>query len=112
MSEREFDEAKNKIGRDLGERLTSIRESKRLTQEEFLRQLDETSPKTSSGYSRWENGQRAPDVCFLVQLHEKWHVDLNWLIAGDKQPVPQLPSEVEKAITTLSDYKHKCQFGK
>ena len=95
--------------REVGNRLTEIREKRNLTQLELICKFT-TSPQTISGYSRWENGTSEPSVAFLKQLHESWGIDLNWLIAGDDSFVHDLPIEVKDAIKVLTDFKHSCIF--
>ena len=109
-SNSEYEKMRASICRDFGNRLTELREKHKLTQPEMMRQFDESTPLSSPGYSRWENGTSQPDIAFLKQLHDKWRVDLNWLIAGDEHFVPDLPFEVQEAIRVLDDYKRKCIF--
>ena len=97
--------------REVGNRLTEIREKRNLTQLELICQFT-TSPQTISGYSRWENGTSEPSVAFLKQLHESWGIDLNWLIAGDCAFVPNLPIDVRNAIAVLDDFRRDCIFRK
>lgn len=103
----EVEKYKADTRRELGNRLTEIREKHKLTQCEMICQFT-TSPQTISGYSRWENGTSEPSVAFLKQLHESWGIDLNWLIAGNDAFVPNLPIEVQKAITALDDFRRNC----
>ena len=106
---KEIEEA---IRRDFGNRLTQLREQRNLTQPEMMRVFSETTPKSISGYSRWENGQHDPSLSFLYQLHKKWGVDLNELIAGDTVQVPPLPHDVQEAISVLGKFKRDSLFGK
>lgn len=98
--------------REFGNRLTELREKHDLSQPEMMRVFAESTPLTTSGYSRWENGHTSPDIAFLKQLHDKWKIDLNWLIAGDENFVPELPIEVQTAIRVLGDFKRDCIFRK
>ena len=90
--------------RDLGKRLYFFRMKQHLTQQRMIDELQPTSPQTTSAYSKWESGTASPSIAFLVQLHERWGVDLNELLAGDVPARSPLPHEVRAAIFTLQDY--------
>ena len=114
-SSKEMEAAKANIMRDIGNRLTQLRtEHGRLTQNEFLRCFVGTAPNRDTTLSKYENGNFGSIisnwVCFMVHLHNKWGVDLNWLLVGDDAPVIHLPSEVQQAIATLKEFEHNCQF--
>lgn len=62
----------------INERFKSIRAKLRLTQEDFASKLDE---KLSS-IGDIEAGRKQPNSDILEKLHNKYEINLNWLICG------------------------------
>ncbi|UZA24934.1 helix-turn-helix domain-containing protein [Moraxella bovis] len=66
---------------DFGNRLRQIRNSHNLTRPEFAKSLE----VGSTSLHHYENGERLPDVGFLIKLKDLYHVDIGWLIFGQKE---------------------------
>lgn len=64
--------------KNFGERLKQIRNSHSMTHQDFAESLGITRLTVI----RYENGERFPDAQFLLALHEKYFVDINWLLTG------------------------------
>lgn len=72
--------------------LKSLRENKKLTQEE-LAELLGVSGRT---VSRWENGRNIPDLSVLVQLSDFYGVHLNEIVNGKRESEETNMDEKEK----------------
>ena len=83
---------------NLGERLTKLRKSKGLSQE----QLAEELYLTRQTISKWELNQSTPDIDYLVKLSDYFCVTTDYLIKG-KVPNDILNSDIENS--ELSDAK-------
>lgn len=70
----------NKFNVELGNRLREIRKGLDFTQEKFAEQLD----YAAKHYGQIERGERGITLQKLKLLHEKFNVDLLYLITGDK----------------------------
>lgn len=68
----------NKLNMKIGERLQSARENLGYTQEMFAEALNVEVVH----YQRLERGEYALTLDKMVVLHEKYGIDLNYLIAG------------------------------
>jgi transcriptional regulator with XRE-family HTH domain len=65
---------------DLGHRIKTSREKRRLTQ----RQLADTLFISPQAVSKWERGENAPDISLLKPLSALLEVNLDWLLGGDE----------------------------
>ncbi len=70
----------NKFNVELGNRLREIRKGLNFTQEKIAEQLD----IATKHYGQIERGERGITLQKLKLLHEKFNVDLLYLITGDK----------------------------
>lgn len=61
------------------DRLTNLRKSHNLTQDTFAEKLG----ISRISLQRYENGDRIPDVEFLVKLNLFYNADINWLLFGE-----------------------------
>ena len=84
---------------NLGERLTKLRKSKGLSQEQLAEELD----LTRQTISKWELGQSAPDIDYLIKLSNYFGVTTDYLIKGN-QPNNISPSD----ITCLKSNDDEC----
>lgn len=65
----------------VGLRLNKIRNNLNMTQEQFARFLD-VNYRT---YQNWEEGSRLPNVTALIQIADKLHVSIDWLLGRDEK---------------------------
>ncbi len=63
----------------IGERLKEIRLAHNMTAPDFANSLEVA--KTSLYY--YEKGERIPDALALLRLHEKYVININWLLTGE-----------------------------
>lgn len=68
----------------LGERLTNLRKSKGLSQEQLAGELD----LTRQTISKWELNQSTPDLEYLVRLSDFFGVSTDYLIRGEQTNPP------------------------
>lgn len=83
----------------IGERITSLRKQRNISQAQLARLLD----VTRQAVSKWENDLTAPDTIKLIQLADALDTDVEYLATGKHQPV-QLKREivtVEKPVETI-----------
>ena len=66
---------------NIGEKITNLRKSKRITQEQLAEQLG----VTRQTISKWELDQSTPDLNYISQLSELFGVTTDYLIKGKKQ---------------------------
>lgn len=72
-----------------GETLTSLRKAKGLSQE----QLAETLNIARQTISKWELNQSTPDMNYIAQLSEFFHVSTDYLIKGENEEKRVLDTE-------------------
>lgn len=70
----------SKLNMQIGERLQRARENLGCTQEAFAESLDVAAVH----YQRLERGEYALTLDKMVVLHEKYGIDLNYLITGKR----------------------------
>lgn len=99
----------NRLKSEIGNRLRTFRKSKHWKQEEMIRHCP-YHEMSNSAYSKWENGGNFPDISFLVYIHEEYHIDLNWLIAGDSSK-PKMPPEIMQAFDNFKKVFETFQKG-
>ena len=68
----------------IGERLTELRKSRGLSQEELAEQLT----LTRQTISKWELGQSSPDIEYVIALCELFGVSTDYLLKGE-EPEPK-----------------------
>ena len=87
----------------IGERLTELRKSRGLSQEELAEQLT----LTRQTISKWELGQSSPDIEYVIALCDLFGVSTDYLLKGEapekkaapeahSQPVPEMPLRAER----------------
>ncbi|MBO4838083.1 MAG: helix-turn-helix domain-containing protein [Lachnospiraceae bacterium] len=88
----------------IGERLTELRKSRGLSQEELAEQLT----LTRQTISKWELGQSSPDIEYVIALCDLFGVSTDYLLKGEEpeakaapkeehsQPVPKGPRSAER----------------
>jgi len=64
----------------IGERLKSAREKLNLDQGKFAKELGAGGRTT---ISQWERGISFPSANILKTIHEKFGIDINWLLTGE-----------------------------
>ena len=65
----------------IGNLIKKIRKDNHLTQKEFA----ELFGVTYQAVSKWENGINIPDIATLKDISNKFHVDMDELLAGEKK---------------------------
>lgn len=80
MTTNEIESTDEEIIRNIGIRLRSIREYKRLPIK-YMAELLETTPEK---YLEFEKGKSLPDVFQLFMLYKVLDVSINWLIIGNQ----------------------------
>ncbi len=82
---------------NLGERLTKLRRSKGLSQE----QLSEELYLTRQTISKWELNQSTPDIDYLVKLSNYFGVTTDYLIKGEQPKDNSDPSAAPSALCDI-----------
>ena len=89
----------------IGERLKLLRErhldGRKLRQVEFAEKLGVVRDKIS----RIENGKQAVDLNLLINIGQKFNVDLHWLITGES-----FKSEAEEQLKACAEKLGKLNF--
>jgi len=89
----------------IGERLKLLRErhldGRKLRQVEFAEKLGVVRDKIS----RIENGKQAVDLNLLINISQKFNVDLHWLITGES-----FKSEAEEQLKACAEKLGKLNF--
>ncbi len=75
----------------IGERLTELRKSRGLSQEELAEQLT----LTRQTISKWELGQSSPDIEYVIALCEYFGVSTDYLLKGE-EPAPKAEKKKEE----------------
>lgn len=87
------------INDTLGERIKHIRVNiLKLNQSDFAHKIGLESP---AGVSKYENGQREPDIATLLKIIHIAKVSADWLLTGEKAESAPLSPEVEKLVFIL-----------
>jgi len=89
---------------NIGEKITNLRKSKRITQEQFAEQLG----VTRQTISKWELDQSTPDLNYISQLSELFGVTTDYLIKG-KEEVEMEPSEEQIAKSIHSRFNKQMR---
>lgn len=80
----------------LGERLTSLRKSRGMSQEQLAEQLE----LTRQTISKWELDQSTPDMEYIIKFSELFDVSTDYLLKGEEfaEPAPceQVPTLQQK----------------
>lgn len=84
----------------LGQRISTLRKNKGLTQEELANMLN----VSAQAVSKWENDITCPDISLLPELAEILEVTVDELLSGKKALLPAtkiLPAEERKDIKDM-----------
>lgn len=73
----------------IGERITSLRKARNISQVQLARLMD----VTRQAVSKWENDLTAPDTLKLIQLADVLDTDVEYLATGNHTPI-QTKTEV------------------
>ena len=97
------DDAKLSLNREIGNRVTSLREGRHLTQHGIITRLNLAGIKISKNtYSNYENGLTAIPVSVLVHLGKMFNVSLDYLIIGKKETIDNRV-DICREILTLNE---------
>lgn len=89
----------SELNKQIGERLQRARENLGCTQETFAELLDVAAVH----YQRLERGEYALTLDKMVILHEKYGVDLNYLITGKRDSIKAFDFNAYIANCTWDD---------
>ena len=80
----------------IGERITTLRKERNLSQIQLAKMLD----VTRQAVSKWENDQTAPDTIKLIQLADVLDTDVEYLATGNHSTIKAQPEciTVEKIV--------------
>ena len=80
----------------IGERITTLRKERNLSQIQLAKMLD----VTRQAVSKWENDQTAPDTIKLIQLADVLDTDVEYLATGNHSTIKAQPEyiTVEKFV--------------
>lgn len=79
----------------LGEKIKSIRQENKLSQEEFSEKFNVRRQTVSN----WENGKSVPDLEIIVRMSSEFKVSTDELLKEDKSVVQKIDSEKKKKNT-------------
>ena len=91
----------------IGERLTELRKSRGLSQEELAEQLT----LTRQTISKWELGQSSPDIEYVIALCEYFGVSTDYLLKGE-EPVSKAEKKEEETQPVILAVKEPEQTKK
>ncbi len=90
-----------------GERLTILRKSRGMSQEQLAEQLD----LARQTISKWELDQSTPDLEYIIQLSELFGVTTDYLIKGE-EPTERLSPEKQQVLSEKPPKGYTwCFFG-
>ena len=85
---------------NIGERITSLRKEKNISQAELAKRMD----VSRQAVSKWEQGASSPDTEKLIQLAEIFDVEVEYLATGIK---PEPKSVVLNVVETVERIEEK-----
>jgi transcriptional regulator with XRE-family HTH domain len=85
---------------NLGERISSLRQERSISQAELAKRLD----VSRQAVSKWEKGQSSPDTVKLIQLAELFDIEVEYLATGIK---PEPKSVVLNVVETVERVEEK-----
>ena len=85
---------------NIGERITSLRKEKNISQAELAKRMD----VSRQAVSKWEQGASSPDTEKLIQLAEIFDVEVEYLATGIK---PEPKSVVLNVVETVERVEEK-----
>ena len=83
----------------IGSFLQTLRKEKGLTQEQLAEELG-VARRT---VSRWETGSNMPDLDLLVELSERYDVDLREILNGERKS-ERMNEELKETVLQVADY--------
>lgn len=96
------------IQKDIGTRLIIVREENQLTQEDVIAELLDFWELDVTTLSRWETGKRKVSFVYLLWLAQRFDVDLQWLLTGEKRiSSNNLSVELRQKLTEASEIAKK-----
>lgn len=81
----------------IGERITSLRKDRNISQSQLANMLD----VTRQAVSKWENDLTAPDTIKLIQLADALDTDVEYLATGKHQVLEPKIITVEKPVKVI-----------
>lgn len=81
----------------IGERITSLRKDRNISQSQLANMLD----VTRQAVSKWENDLAAPDTIKLIQLADALDTDVEYLATGKHQILEPKIITVEKPVKVI-----------
>lgn len=94
------------IQREIGQRLREVREKYGLSLKMMTAQFNLGGfDIVDSSLSRWENGERAVNIMYLVWLAEKYSVNLHWLLTGEEKD--ETVQELQKMLARAAELSQK-----
>lgn len=93
----------SKLGEEIGKRLSEIRKSKKLKQEDLKKLID---APTVQMISNWETGHTIPSADYLINISKKLDISLDYLLLGKKnddikEKTPLTYKEIIECMITL-----------
>ena len=89
---------------NIGNEISNIRKSQKLTQEEFGRLFHVTRQTVSN----WENEKSYPDLQILVDISDRFEISLDTLLKGDPKMVKTI--DKERVLGTMKREKSVMDF--
>jgi len=88
--------------------IRSLRQEKGITQEEFANAIG----VTAQAVSKWERGEGYPDITFLPDIAEYFHVTLDTLCGMDEQRKRQEISSILQGTSNASSYAEGVRIAR
>lgn len=83
----------------IGQFLQALRKEKNITQE----MLAETLNVSSRTISRWETGNKMPDISLLIELSQFYHVSISEIIDGERKS-EKMKQETKDTVIKIAEY--------
>lgn len=88
---------------EYGNRIALLRDEKKMTQEE----LSEATGISRAALSHYEKNRRQPDYKTLTVIAKYFNVSIDWIIYGNKLPIPDDPKYSGVEATLEEEYARK-----
>ncbi len=96
----------------IGEKISTLRKEKGLSQESFAEMLG----VSRQSVSKWESGTSIPDIDKVVSMSNLFNVSTDYILKSDDSPVTNFESEIATVQPPVSNYtntpKKKLSVGK
>ena len=86
----------------LSDKITYLRKSKSLSQEELASALG----VSRQAVSRWETGHNLPDLDILMEMADFYDVDLRELLDGERKG-DKMDKEIEETVIKVAEYSNE-----